>query len=92
MVLPKSWQLRGVQPTPLLLSWRGGLSPAMPASQQVHPWGLELFLFPMGAGTAGDCFFVAASTALIENLLFPSGLSQLGSALNELFIKTLDTD
>lgn len=42
----------------------------------------------MGFGTTGDWFSMAASTGLVENLLFLSGSSQLGSALNELFIKT----
>lgn len=61
------------------------------ASRQVCPWSLELFLPSSGAGTTGDWFSVAASTGLVENL-FPSGPSQLSSAGNELFIKTLDTD
>lgn len=43
---------------------------------------------PLGLGTAGDWFSMAASTGLVENLFFPSGSSQLGSVLNKLFIKT----
>lgn len=49
-------------------------------------------LSPQGPGAATNWLPVAASAGLVENLLFPLGFSHLGSAPNELFIKTLDTD
>lgn len=44
-------------------------------------------LAPLGAGTAARWLSVASSPGLVENLLFPSGSSQLGSARMSYLLK-----
>lgn len=90
---PAGWQLPRVEPTRrLYLHGRSGLCPTNAGFLAGMSVECVVVLAPLGAGTAADWLPEAASTGLVENLLFPLGFSHLGSAPNVLFIKTLDTD
>lgn len=67
-------------------------APHMLASWLGRPVESGAVLALLGAETTADWLSVAVSTGLVENLLFLSGSSKLGSVPNKLFIKTLDTD
>ena len=68
-----------------------GSAPQTLASWQVCPWSVELFLPPWGVELllTGSPWLPLLGWWVT---FFPLGFSHLGSALDELFIKTLDTD